>query len=265
MTSVVIDLQKKALDKTASTSDLLREALVIARKLKILPIQDWLKSELNGYSENSIIPDYRIIVGEIKSFNHLNGIWMPCFFSEGFSAVEEMKKGYFYQSVGELESLILGKENSTIVLRFPDKIVITLMRDFKEIWTPPTLHIPKLSVFRILEIVRNKVLEWTLDLEEQGILGEDFIFSEQEKKNSANVVFNILNMANSQISTNNFHSQMQNETKNSQQAINQSIILSENDWKTFYEDFINPPEPNKYLKKIFKEYQEIKNKDASAL
>lgn len=38
--------------------------------------------------------------------------------------------------------------------------------------------------YRILSIVRNKILDWALLLEENGIIGEDLNFSEFEKKSA---------------------------------------------------------------------------------
>ena len=77
MTSLVTELQREALDKSVPAGDLLRKALVVARKLKIEDIQPWLKSELNGYSNSEEGPKYRWVTGEIKAFNPLS---IPSYF-----------------------------------------------------------------------------------------------------------------------------------------------------------------------------------------
>lgn len=63
MSSVILDLQKEALDKDISVNDLLRKAYVVARKLKIDEFEKWTQLELNGYKELEDIPDYRHLVG----------------------------------------------------------------------------------------------------------------------------------------------------------------------------------------------------------
>ena len=82
MTSLVTELQREALDRSVPAADLLRKALVAARKLKIEGIQSWLKSELNGYSNSEEIPEYRSVHGEIKALNPYNGLWMPIMFPD---------------------------------------------------------------------------------------------------------------------------------------------------------------------------------------
>ena len=57
MSSLVFELQRDALNRNASVSDLLRKALVVSKKLKISEFEKWVTNELNGYSED--IPDYR--------------------------------------------------------------------------------------------------------------------------------------------------------------------------------------------------------------
>lgn len=44
------------------------------------------------------------------------------------------------------------------------------------------LHISTASVMDIIEKVKNTILEWTLKLEEEGILGEGMRFSDKEKQ-----------------------------------------------------------------------------------
>ena len=45
----------------------------------------------------------------------------------------------------------------------------------------------------IPEIVKNKVLDWALELEEKGVIGEGVSFSAQEKAAAHTIVFNINN------------------------------------------------------------------------
>ena len=57
------------------------------------------------------------------------------------------------------------------------------------------------EIYRILSTVRNKILEWTLLLEENGIIGEGMTFTEEEKQKAQNT--QIINNY-----TNNFYSEV---------------------------------------------------------
>ena len=75
MQSLVLALQQDALDEDVSTVALLRNALVVAKKLDVGEIDEWLSNELNGYAEGKEIPEYRYLHGELKVFNPYRG-WM---------------------------------------------------------------------------------------------------------------------------------------------------------------------------------------------
>jgi len=61
--SLVLELQRKALNPAISVSDLLRSALVVASKLNISDYEIWVKNELNGYTSTDNSPSYREIDG----------------------------------------------------------------------------------------------------------------------------------------------------------------------------------------------------------
>ncbi len=56
MKPIVLELQKDSLDQNVRVPDLLRKALVVAKKLKITEFEKWINNELNGYSESDEIP-----------------------------------------------------------------------------------------------------------------------------------------------------------------------------------------------------------------
>jgi hypothetical protein len=79
VSSVIVELQRDALDKNVSVSELLRKALVVARKLKLSELQKWIENELNGYKDET--PDYRVAFGQIRGWNPYNG-WVPLIFED---------------------------------------------------------------------------------------------------------------------------------------------------------------------------------------
>lgn len=61
MSSLVIELQVEATNSSVSILELLRKALVVAKKLEVKDFEDWIELERNGYTDNQSIPQYRYI------------------------------------------------------------------------------------------------------------------------------------------------------------------------------------------------------------
>ena len=67
----------------------------------------------------------------------------------------------------------------------------------------PTLLVSDAQIHGILEAVRNEILNWALDLEIKGILGDGMSFSKEEKEVASQVTYQVTNnigsMKNSQL------------------------------------------------------------------
>jgi len=92
MKSVVIELQQDALNRDVSITDLLRKSYVVARKLQIQDFEKWITNELEGYTEQSEIPEYRVVTGEVKAWNQYHG-WQPVYFEDAKVAEAISKRG----------------------------------------------------------------------------------------------------------------------------------------------------------------------------
>ena len=68
-----------------------------------------------------------------------------------------------------------------------------------EVPMEPGIFVDKSQIHAILDRVRNMILEWSLDLEGQGIMGDGLTFSQEEKQAATNITFNIGSMSHSQI------------------------------------------------------------------
>src|SRR5712691_4650814 len=80
--SIVMELQRDALDRTVPVSDLLRKALLVATKLGVRDLGEWIEHELNGYPEGADFPEYRQFRGQLKAFNPHQGGWIPLLSSD---------------------------------------------------------------------------------------------------------------------------------------------------------------------------------------
>lgn len=219
MSSLVLELQRDALEKTVSTTDLLRKAMVVARKLRVTDIEQWISHELNGYPEGSEVPSYRYLRGEPKVFNPYNG-WVPLMMSDAKQAELLSKRGTS-QSIAELEMIAFGKGNF-IYMRYPKRTEQSLMNGM-DIPMEPALVASSSQVHGILDRVRNTVLDWALGLEEKGIMGEGMSFTPDEKKEAGSVTVNLSNLGS--IVGSMRDSQIQQGTNSSTQSYTKTLDL----------------------------------------
>lgn len=200
MTGLVIELQRDCLNKEAKVSNLLRKSLVISKKLGVIEIEEFLKKELNGYSKDDDIPEYRIIQGQVMMQTVYGGHFPVNFKSN--ELVENFSKRKNNQSICKLEFL-LNSENEGLKMLFSQEVANKLTNSTTAGFNPYLL-IDDIEIIGILEAVRNHILDWSLELEQQGILGKGMSFSNEEKAKAQHihnhtVTNNIGNMSNSQL------------------------------------------------------------------
>lgn len=198
MTSLVRELQTDALNSDIKVSDLLRKALLVSRKLKITNMQQFFELELNGYKNvlSSEVPNYREMRGQTKVNNPHYG-WQPVTYHNE-KIKNRFTKWKTNQSAKEMESLLENIENSD------DILIIEYSADDEARLRKLTgcnlsinLHIDISKVHGILDKIRNTILNWAINLEEEGILGESdgISFTKKEKEIDTRVINNINNYA----------------------------------------------------------------------
>lgn len=217
MPGLILELQADALDPHARTSDLLRKALVISKKLGINEIERWITNELNGYTEREEIPAYRKIRGEVKVWNPYHG-WQPLNFGDPEHG-EALSSRTIGQPISELDELREGGKDASLHVPFSQKITNALMRNM-EVSLQPSLHVPHTEIVGILDTVRNNLLQWALELEQKGVIGEGMTFSKEEKSAATQVTYQITNNIGSMS-----HSQLQQHSSGSSQVINAALNL----------------------------------------
>lgn len=209
MGSLVLELQRDALNPEISVLVLLRKALVVARKLNIQEFQQWVEKELNGYHDISYLPQYRFMFGDLKARNPYQG-WIPVPVP---SQIHELiSKQPVFQPISEIEKLveILKDKNSYLIIMPP--ALEEILREDHDIPFEMQIHMDISQPTGVLEAVRDVVLNWSLKLEEDGILGEEMTFFQEEKQIAAK------NDYSSLIQINIEQSQMQNSSSESQSS-----------------------------------------------
>lgn len=180
MNSIVLELQKDAMDPNIEISDLLRKAYIVAKKLKIKELENWIKLELNGYnSEEVTIPKYRKVHGSLKYFNPFYGY--SDFVIEDSKLQETASTRYLNSPLAEIEDLY-KKSKNIVVINIESDAMAIFRKYFNSNVVPEKIHVSVSQLKSILDSVRNIILEWSLKLEEDGILGEDLEFTSTEKE-----------------------------------------------------------------------------------
>ncbi len=187
MDSLVLEIQRDALDPSVSVLTLLRKALVVARKLGLQEFQNWIELELGGYIEKESLPSYRYVQGQLKGWNPYHG-WQPVIAgdAETIEFHEELCDYPVGQPISELIDLVKNRDNRSMLhARLPGELEAFLVASLGG-RTKVQLRISSAGIAGILEAVRDAILRWALKLEEDGILGEGMTFSQQEKSVATN-------------------------------------------------------------------------------
>jgi hypothetical protein len=169
--------------------------------LSIVEIEEWINKELNGYLIEDEVPQYRVLYGEVKAFNPFNGYWMPVIFSTS-ELTNIISEKLIELPIIEIETLA-HHDGQEMQCSLPTDTEILLMKTMKSQQFKPHLIIGKIKFIGILDVVRNKILDWSLELEQQGILGAGMSFSLEEKKLAHQTTYQVTNnigtMNNSQL------------------------------------------------------------------
>jgi hypothetical protein len=183
MASLVRDLQRDILNSSKSTTEILRTAKLISAKLNLDDISDFIDAELSGYKTEKLpVPEYRYTKGgTLHVHNPVRGWQMAGNVHESYalafpiSELEILSKDKQCHFTPPRHIPVQGLDGSDyLVGQFPQRIVISSNQ-----------------LNRILEAVKDAILNWTVELEKRGILGENMSFDEKEKSAATSQTFNI--------------------------------------------------------------------------
>jgi hypothetical protein len=180
MSSLILQIQSEAMDGSTSVASLLRKVRAAAVKLDLADELQWINWELDGYTnvDADDLPPYRRLMGELKVKNPFHGL-QPIHFSDPKIA-EIVCAAPCRQSVAELESLLAAGPGSLQVQLSQEHI--NLLLDMMPVQLEPILKLERTAVIRVIDAVRNLVLNWSLEMEKAGVLGDGMMFNMQEKQ-----------------------------------------------------------------------------------
>jgi len=188
--SIVLQLQSLASDPNSNIEELLNKSLLVARKLKIKEFRKWCELELEGYEKNTI-PEYRKFRGQLKVFNPYHGFQtfiIPDDLDEVVTSIS------INLSVGEINNLLKqdGDSFENVISNQAKRQLMSLQGGYD---LEPRVIFKRSQLLGITSKLRNIILNWSLQLEEDGILGKGLKFSDKEKEAAMSVNhFNIQNL-----------------------------------------------------------------------
>lgn len=195
MPALVPELVNMASDPAVSTADLLRRALVVARRLDVPELVDWITSELNGYKGE--VPEYRMISGQLYAEDPYRGSVPFIVPPEIAKIVTQLR---LFQSVPEL--MQFAQSGPMLLRYFPadgEQLLMRMMEEGSGYASRPLLKFSSMQVTGVIERIRSRILDWALDLEGRGIVGEGMSFTPQEKQTVQEQHYHFGDVSGSQI------------------------------------------------------------------
>jgi hypothetical protein len=167
-------IKEEAVAADSDLATLLRKCCVLASRLQNATLKKWAMCELNGYIKVKDIPDYRKFAAQ--SFGDFCGyagrtltnapipmLNVPAKYREGGL------RFWFLESVAELQKLSVSDNNGKIYQNWSADLVAHLARSFYQDMNMLSAYkaVSVTSVIKILETVRNRILNFVLELENE--------------------------------------------------------------------------------------------------
>ncbi len=172
--SLLTEIQAAATDPAHSTADLLRKCQILAFRLGHAPFKEWVSHELNGYPDEATLPAYRgPFQGDIKADTHgafgseVRNVQVPDY-SIPAEVRDVAKEMSFYQGVGVLASIVEDAQRTgqtVIATQFPVGVAVLTRVVVDQQTVRMWKELPVAVVAGILDAVRSKGLEFTLEIE----------------------------------------------------------------------------------------------------
>jgi hypothetical protein len=171
---LISDIINELLDYGAPISGALLKTKVLAARIHNNGLLEWVNGELNGYEEQTILPAYRITSG-ILSGNYMNGQWKYSDTAMPISHLtkkesENLTEITIRDSLSSVEDLIIKKG---IKISVSSQQKTYLEQTIRGIGNPyfqilnVHLDIPASFFTNIIAIVRSKLLDFMLEVENQ--------------------------------------------------------------------------------------------------
>jgi AbiTii len=247
-------IQNEAVDGSSDLSTLLRKCLVLASGLKYEPLKSWVRWELDGYPNSSELPNYRILHG-LESFGIFLGAMGYQLRNAPLSLLglpEAVRQGYsdpeVRQGVRSIVQMIRSEQEGTVSWSWPagacQVFDLKGYRDdlrLMQAW----ISVPVAALVGILDAIRNRLLDFALEIENIDLGPVEQLPSEQSRQTSTAQITQV------------FHQTIYGPVSNvgTAETISQTMVVARGDLEGLKTRFreIGIPEPEmKELEKAIK-------------
>ena len=170
------EIQQDLTSPSATAANILRKARVLASQLRSVELQQWAKSELDGYGNNEELPAYRQM--RLAAYGKIYG-WggirrnLPIPTTMLPAELHEMLTDFpVRENVAALEAII-ESNGENLQFKHPPEWTELLKKHFEqtsveglsETYQP----VPKYLYSGILDSIKNKLLEFVLEIKENNV------------------------------------------------------------------------------------------------
>ena len=222
---IVEKLIENIADSKMEAGDILRNTKILAFNIDNASFKLWVDKESNGYNDKDILPAYRIIktvlygkIEQIKGFG--NSLLYERFLlpashlsSQEYDLINTWR---CINSVGEVQSMIDNAGDNNLATPCPLSVIPLVKRvlspnvNVNQVWR----ELQKYDLVNVIESVKNRLLDFLLELDKEMKLDANFIPSNNDMKTQ--MIFN--NTINAGIA--NFGSNSINEIQDCNIAVN---------------------------------------------
>ena len=196
--SLLRDIQNDVIDTNVDISVILRKCKVLAVRLGNEPFENWVDQELNGYKNKKLLPDYRII--QVYSQGNFSGPFGSSLKNADIplSCIpkkyrENLSKCYCIESIGYYINLLNNSKGANLAEQWPPDLVVYTGEDIYQGMNCISAWklIPNSSIFSLVEAVRNRILNFVLEIgKEAPDAGEDSPKTQKISPEKVSQVFN---------------------------------------------------------------------------
>jgi hypothetical protein len=189
MSSIILEIQATATSAQPDTAVLLRKAKLAATKLNESQATSWISSEMDGYTcHPDELPSYRRLYGELRARNPYNGL-IPL---ETRNAELEQALSFapVFQGIASIEDNLRSQDDDAVIQYTLGSKKKKWLYEHMNLPLEPVLQLHRSQLVGLVNAVVSKILDWSLELERAGVLGEGMSFTMDEKKSASPITQN---------------------------------------------------------------------------
>ncbi|WHQ68865.1 hypothetical protein [Methylorubrum extorquens] len=154
-------------------SNVLRKCVILNATLKNATLRNWLQLELNGYTSAEQLPDHRIIRTQAKG--HFSGPFGAAINNATLPPIVLPEKlrhwatcARLTQPIAAYDAAVKARGQDSLKIPWPQDLVVYVQGDFYEGYALAQAWqvLPISSIISLCDTVRNRVLEFALEIDE---------------------------------------------------------------------------------------------------